>query len=55
MKNSNFRHFCQEKWYEHKEEILAWTHGQPGYDSDYYFKQHRWLLRKLYQEQHTDK
>ena len=54
MKNSQFRHFCQEKWYEHKDEILSWT-GKPltEYDSDYYFRKHRWLLKSMYLEQYA--
>ena len=48
---SAFRLFCREKWYEHKDEILAWT-GRPmtEYDSDYYFRQHRWLLKQMFKE-----
>jgi len=48
---SPFRLFCNEKWYEHKDEILAWT-GRPvtEYDSKYYFNKHRWLLKKMFKE-----
>lgn len=45
---SAFRRFCREKWYEHKDEILAWTGSAVDYDADYYFRKHRWLLRRLY-------
>ena len=51
MKSSAFRHFCNEMWYLHCDEILAWTNQMPGYDSTYYFRKHRWLLRKMFQEQ----
>jgi hypothetical protein len=50
-KTSPFRQFCQEKWFEHKEEILTWTGKMVKYDSAYYFRQHRWLLRRMYMEQ----
>jgi len=52
MKNSQFRMFCQEKWYEHKDEIYAWT-GRPvtEYGADYYLKKHRWLLKRMYVDQ----
>jgi hypothetical protein len=52
MKQSTFRHFCYEKWMEHKDEILAWT-GRPltEYGSDYYFRKHRWLLKAMYQQE----
>jgi len=48
----SFRLFCNEKWYEHKDEILVWTGSTlTEYDSAYYFRQHKWLLRKMYKEQ----
>ena len=48
----NFRHFVIEKWFEHKDEILLWT-KQPltEYNDAYYFKKHRWLLKKMYKEE----
>lgn len=47
---SAFRQFCQEKWFEHRDEILAWTGQAVQYDSDYYFRQHRWLLKSMYKQ-----
>lgn len=49
---SQFRLFCTQKWFEHKDEILAWT-GKPltEYDSDYYFRKHRWMLKSMYKDQ----
>ena len=46
-----FRLFCNEKWYEHKDEILNWT-GRPliEYDSTYYFRKHRWLLKRMFKD-----
>ena len=51
MKDSPFRLFCTRKWFEHKDEILTWT-GRPltEYDDAYYFRKHRWLLKKMFQE-----
>ena len=51
MKQSAFSLFCIEKWFEHKDEILAWT-GRPltEYNDAYYFRQHRWLLKKMFKE-----
>jgi hypothetical protein len=52
MQKYSFRLFCNEKWYEHKDEILVWTGSAlTEYDSAYYFRQHKWLLRKMYKEQ----
>ena len=52
MKDSAFRLFCTEKWFEHRDEILAWT-GKPltQYDSDYYFRKHRWLLKNMFKDE----
>jgi hypothetical protein len=50
MDKMGFRQFVTEKWFEHKDEILSWTRSVPGYESDYYFHQHKWMLKKMYQE-----
>jgi hypothetical protein len=48
---SAFRLFCNEKWYEHKDEIFAWTgKALVEYDSKYYFNKHRWLLKRMFKE-----
>ena len=47
---STFRQFCQEKWFEHRDEIYTWTGRAVDYDSDYYFRKHRWLLKRMYVE-----
>lgn len=48
---STFRHFCNEKWFEHRDEIFAWTgNANLEYDSTYYFRKHRWLLKKMFKE-----
>jgi hypothetical protein len=44
-----FRQFVWEKWQEHKDELLQWEKRLPQYDSTYYFKQHKWFLKNLYQ------
>ena len=51
MKQSAFSLFRIEKWFEHKDEILAWT-GRPltEYNDAYYFRQHRWLLKQMFKE-----
>ena len=47
---SDFRLFCNETWYQHKDEILLWTGSQPDYDAQYYFGKHRWLLKAMFKE-----
>ena len=51
---SAFRMFCQEKWYEHKDEIFLWTGKQVKYDASYYFGKHRWLLRTMFKQHQVD-
>jgi hypothetical protein len=51
MKGSAFKQFCTEKWFEHKDEILDWTGNTVGYDAEYYFNKHKWLLKRMFQEQ----
>ena len=46
----SFRQFVTEKWFEHKDEIYTWTRHLPDYDSDYYFRKHRWLLKSMYKQ-----
>jgi len=54
-KESKFRLFCIEKWFQHKDEILAWTRRPlTEYDDKYYFKQHRWLLKRMFKEERND-
>ena len=50
MKQSHFRLFCIEKWFEHKDEVMLWTGNLVEYDDAYYFRKHRWLLKKMFQE-----
>lgn len=46
---TSFRTFVMDKWQEHKDELLAWEKQLPEYDSAYYFRKHRWFLKKMYQ------
>jgi hypothetical protein len=48
---SDFRVWLQEKWFEHKDEILVWEKRLPEYDDKYYFRKHKWMLRKMYKEE----
>ena len=48
---SEFRMFCTHKWFEHKDEIFAWTgKALTEYDDKYYFRKHRWLLKRMFKE-----
>ena len=48
---SEFRSWCNEKWMEHKDELFQWENKFPEYDSTYYFRKHRWMLKKMFQEE----
>jgi hypothetical protein len=48
---SAFRTYCQNKWFEHRDEILDWTGRPVDYDAAYYFRKHRWMLRKMFLEE----
>ena len=48
---SEFRSWCTEKWMEHKDEVYIWEKKFPEYDSTYYFRKHRWMLKKMFQEE----
>ena len=52
---SAFRTFCQNKWFEHKDEIFDWTKQPVEYDAAYYFRKHRWMLRRMFVEEFAQK
>jgi hypothetical protein len=52
---SAFRIWLQEKWFEHKDELMLWEKRAPEYDDKYYFKKHKWMLRKMYREEQIEK
>jgi len=48
---SQFRVWLVEKWMEHKDELMLWEHRHPEYDDKYYFNKHKWMLRRMFQQQ----
>jgi len=55
VKQSKFRLWLIEKWYEHKDELMLWERKLPEYDDKYYFRKHKWMLRKMFQEEQIEK
>jgi hypothetical protein len=49
-KNTKFRHWIQEKWYEHKYECLHWKTPSCE-DAQQYFKKNKWFLKSLYKQE----
>lgn len=41
-----FRQWCQERWYEHCDEVTSWTRQSPNYLSQEYFNRYKWWLRR---------
>lgn len=50
MKNSPFRHWLNEKWYEHKEEVLLFG-GEPFANVTLYFQKYKWWLKSIYRSE----
>jgi hypothetical protein len=50
MKDSHFRRWLQEMWYEHCDEILLWSHSKVQYPSSEYFRKYKWWLRAMYRK-----
>jgi uncharacterized protein CbrC (UPF0167 family) len=50
----NFRSWCQEKWYEHIDEMVTFAGKAPGYTAREYFNKYRWWLKREYQYQHKE-
>jgi hypothetical protein len=46
-----FRMWCQAKWYEHIDELIALGQPVPTYDIQQYFARYRWWLRREYRYQ----
>jgi hypothetical protein len=45
-----FRSWCQEKWYEHQEELSTYRQPLP-YTAREYFAMYRWWLKREYLSQ----
>ena len=51
MTNKLFRVWLQEKWYEHKYEILEWERRPVDYDLSFWFNKYKWWLRREFRHQ----
>lgn len=47
-KQSQFRHYVYEKWYEYKDEVLAWEHRPVTGNAEDYFNKWKWFLKAKY-------
>jgi len=46
-----FRTWCREKWYEHCDEIMAWTGQNVKYLSSEYFAMYKWWLKREFKHE----
>jgi hypothetical protein len=44
-----FRHWCWEKWQEHRDEVRSWEGFYPTATGQEYFNKYKWWLRREYQ------
>lgn len=47
----SFKTWVQNKWFEHKKEVLSWEHKVVDYDFATWFRKNKWFLRKLFKEE----
>jgi hypothetical protein len=53
MKRGSFRHWCNEKWFEHKDELESY--GQPlCYNAQQYFERYKYWLKREYKHQQVE-
>lgn len=50
-KNSQFRHYVYEKWYEYKDEVEAWEHRQVTGSPEDYFNKWKWFLKAKFKQE----
>lgn len=48
MKNSNFRLWCQEMWFRHREECQNWGHDSTFAQASDYLRVYRYWLKREY-------
>jgi hypothetical protein len=48
-----FRHWCQEKWYEHKDELASYGQSLP-YTTQEYFNRYKFWLKREFKHQQQD-
>ena len=50
----NFRSWCQEKWYEHVDEMIDITGKPPVYHPNEYFAKYKYWLKREYRYQNAE-
>ncbi len=47
----NFRTWCMEKWFEHRDESIAWNGFETSATQQEYFNKYKYWLKREYQHQ----
>lgn len=50
-KQSQFRNWLQQKWFEHLDELDAWQQVKPDYNLEKYFQTYKWWLKREFKFQ----
>lgn len=53
MKTNSFRLWCQEKWFEHKDELATYKQPLP-YTAQEYFERYKYWLKREYRYRQND-
>jgi hypothetical protein len=53
MKTGSFRHWCTEKWYEYKDELLSYGQVSEIKSSEEYFRKYKFWLKREYKHQES--
>lgn len=49
--DSDFRFWVNEKWFEYREECLAWEGKMPKGSPKDYFNKYKWFLKEKYKQE----
>lgn len=55
MKETPFRLWLEQMWYEHKTEVELYTNKFPEYPREEYVKRYRWWLKREYKHRKKQK
>jgi hypothetical protein len=50
-KETPFKFWLKQKWFEHLDELESWGQPRPKYDPSSYFQMYKWWLKREYRFQ----
>ena len=51
MKQTDFRNFVRQKWFEHVDEVMAWENKPVDYNTKTWYNNNKWFLIHLYKKE----